>query len=192
VRLAASPYARGKGVLIALNDQINSAREATKTNTVSAETFKAPELGYLGYIQNGKPYFYRTSTRRHTVNSEFSIAGVSDLPRVDIVLGYVNDDAVHVDAALAAGAKGIIVAAPGHASMSKALKAALISARNKGVVVVKTSRTGNGMVTRVAEDDQYGFIAGDNLNPPRARILLILSLTKTNELVAIQRIFNEY
>jgi L-asparaginase len=192
VQLAASKDAKGKGVLIALNDEINGARDATKTNTVSMETFKAPELGYLGYIQNGRPYFYRTSTRRHTVTSEFSVESLTELPRVDIVLGYVNDDAVHVDAALAAGAKGIVVAAPGHASLSKVLKAALISARQKGIVIVKTSRTGNGMVTRVTEDDQYGFVAGDNLNAQKARILLMLSLTKTYELGTIQRIFNEY
>jgi L-asparaginase len=192
VRLAASKDAKGKGVLIALNDEINGARDATKTNTVSIETFKAPELGYLGYIQNGRPYFYRTSTRRHTVTSEFSVEGLTQLPRVDIILGYVNDDAVHVEAAASAGAQGIVVAPPGHASLSNALRAALIAAQKKGIVIVKTSRTGNGMVTRVAEDDQYGFVAGDNLNAQKARILLMLALTKTSDLATIQRIFNEY
>ena len=138
--------------------------ESRLVYTMSLETFKAPELGYLGYIQNGRPYFYRTSTRRHTLSSEFSIAALTGLPRVDIVLGYVNDDSVHVEAAVTAGAIGIVVAAPGHGSLSSVLKAALISARQKGVAVGNTSRTGNGMITRVAEDDQYGFVAGDNLN----------------------------
>lgn len=192
VRLAASKDARGKGVIIALNDEINGARDATKTNTVSMETFKAPELGYLGYIQNGRPYFYRTSARRHTVASEFSVEGLTQLPRVDIILGYINDDAVHVEAAVAAGAQGIVVAPPGHASLSNALRAALIPAQKKGIVIVKSSRTGNGMVTRVAEDDQYGFVAGDNLNAQKARILLMLALTKTIDLATIQRMFNEY
>jgi L-asparaginase len=125
------------------------------------------------------------------MNSEFSVDGLTSLPRVDVVLGYVNDDAVHVEAALAAGAKGIVVAAPGHASLSNALRAALIVAQKKGVVIVKTSRVGNGMVTRVAEDDQYNFVAGDNLNSQKARILLMLALTKTADLRQIQRMFNE-
>ena len=192
VRLAASREARGKGVLVALNEEINGARDVTKTNTMAVETFKSPELGYLGYIQNGKPYFYRNSTRRNTVNSEFSVDGLTQLPRVDIIYGYINDDAVHVEAAVAAGAKGIVVAAPGHGSLSNALRAALIRAQQQGVVIVKTSRTGNGMITRVAEDDRYHFIAGDNLNAQKARILLTLALTMTGDLQEIQRLFNEY
>jgi L-asparaginase len=192
VRLAASKEAVGKGVLIALNDEINGARDVTKTNTMAVETFKSPELGFLGYMQNGRPYFYRTSTRRHTARSEFSVDGLTSLPRVDIVYGYVNDDAVHVEAAVAAGAKGIVVAAPGHASLSNALRTALIAAQKKGVVIVKCSRVGNGMVTRVAEDDQYDFVVGDNLNVQKARILLMLALTRTDDLRQIQRMFNEY
>ena len=188
----ASKEAVGKGVLIALNDEINGARDVTKTNTMAVETFKSPELGFLGYMQNGRPYFYRTSTRRHTARSEFSVDGLTSLPRVDIVYGYVNDDAVHVEAAVAAGAKGIVVAAPGHASLSNALRTALIAAQKKGVVIVKCSRVGNGMVTRVAEDDQYDFVVGDNLNVQKARILLMLALTRTDDLRQIQRMFNEY
>jgi len=192
VRLAASKEAVGKGVLIALNDEINGARDVTKTNTMAVETFKSPELGFLGYMQTGRPYFYRTSTRRHTARSEFSVDGLTSLPRVDIVYGYVNDDAVHVEAAVAAGAKGIVVAAPGHASLSNALRTALIAAQKKGVVIVKCSRVGNGMVTRVAEDDQYDFVVGDNLNVQKARILLMLALTRTDDLRQVQRMFNEY
>jgi L-asparaginase len=192
VRLAGSKEARGKGVLMAMNDEISGARDATKTNTMTVETFKSPELGYLGYIQNGKPYFYRISTRRHTVNSEFNTSGLTRLPRVDIIYGYISDDAVHIEAAIAAGAKGIVVAAPGHGSLSNAVRAALIQAQQKGVVIVKSSRTGNGMITRVAEDDKYNFIAGDNLNAQKARILLTLALTKTDNVQQIQQIFNEY
>lgn len=192
VRLAASHEAIGKGILVALNDQINSSRDVTKTSTMAIDTFKAPELGLLGYMQEGRPYFLRQSTRRHTVDSEFAIADIAEFPRVDIIYGHVNDDAVHIDAAVAAGAKGIVMAAPGHGTMSDVAKAGLISAQLKGVVIVKGSRCGNGMVTRVAEDDRNHFIAAGSLNPQKTRILLMLALTKTNELPEIQRIFDEY
>ena len=100
VRLAASRDAMGKGILVALNDQINGSRDVTKTNTMATDTFKAPELGLFGYMQEGKPYFFRQSTRRHTVNSEFDIADIAEFPRVDIIYGHVNDDTVHIDAAI--------------------------------------------------------------------------------------------
>ncbi len=192
VRLAGSKEARGRGVLVAMNDQINGGRDVTKTNTTHVETFKAPELGYLGYIQNGKPYFYRESTRRHTTESEFDVTGLTKLPYVEIVYGHVNHDRVAVDALVAAGVKGIVHAGMGHGSMFPVTREALGEAVRKGVVVVKSSRVGNGQVTRVAEDDKYGFVAGDTLNPQKARVLLMLALTRTDDPQEIQRIFDEY
>jgi len=192
VRLAGSAEAKGMGVLVALNDEINGARDVTKTNTTHVETFKAPELGYLGYIQNGKPYFYRTSLRKHTINTEFDLRGIMQLPRVDIVYAHVNDDRTFVDAAVAAGAKGIVHAGMGHGSIFPVTKQGLIDAQQKGIVIVKSSRVGNGIVTRVAEDDQYNFVVADTLNPQKARVLLILALTKTNDPLKIQKMFDEY
>ena len=192
VRLAGSKEARGKGVLAALNDQINGAREVTKTNTTHVETFKSWEMGYLGYIQNGKPYFYRESTRRHTTQSEFDVTGLSKLPYVEIIYGHTNHNRVFVDAAVNAGVKGIVHAGMGHGSIYPLTRDALGEAQKKGIVVVKSSRVGNGMVTRVAEDDKYNFVAADTLNPQKARILLMLALTKTSDPAEIQRIFDEY
>ncbi len=192
VRLAGSKEAVGKGVLVAMNDQLNGARDVTKTNTTHVETFKAPELGYLGYIQDGRPYFYRESTRRHTTRSEFDVTGLTKLPYVAIVYGHVNHDRVAVDALVAAGVKGIVHAGMGHGSIFPVTRDALAEAVKKGVVVVKSSRVGNGQVTRVSEDDQYGFVAGDTLNPQKARILLMLALTKTSDPKEIQRMFDEY
>ena len=192
VRLAGSKEARGKGVLVAMNDQLNGARDVTKTNTTHVETFKAPELGYLGYIQNGLPYFYRESTRKHTFKSEFDVRGLQALPYVEILYGHVNGDKVLVDALMAAGVKGIVHAGMGHGSIFPVTQVALAEAVQKGIPVVKTSRVGNGIVTRVADDDKYGFIAGDTLNAQKARILLMLALTKTTDPKEIQRIFNEY
>ena len=192
VRLAGSPKARGKGVLVGMNDQINGARDVTKTNTTHVETFKSWELGYLGYIQNGEPYFYRESTRKHTYMTEFDISGLKELPFVDIIYNHVNGDKVLVNALVAADVKGIVSAGMGHGSIFPATRDALAEAVKKGIPVVKSSRVGNGIVTRVSDDDKYGFIAGDTLNPQKARILLMLALTKTNDAAAIQRMFDEY
>lgn len=192
VRLAGSREAWGKGVLVMLNDQINSAREVTKSNTTHVETFTSPDLGFVGYFQNGKPYFYRQAMRRHTSQSQFGIENVSDLPRVDIIYGHANNDRVLVDAAVAAGASGIVHAGMGHGNMHPDLRAGLLAARQKGVIVVKSSRTGSGLVSPVAADAQDNFVAGDTLNPQKARILLMLALTKTNDPIEIQKIFDEY
>ena len=192
VRLAGSPAAKGKGVLVAMNDQLNGARDVTKTNTTHVETFKAPELGYLGYIQNGLPYFYREINRKHTFKSEFDVKGLAELPYVEILYGHVNGDKVLVDALVAAGVKGIVHAGMGHGSIFPVTQDALAEAVKQGIPVVKSSRVGNGIVTRIADDDKYNFVAGDTLNPQKARILLMLALTKTKDPKEIQRIFDEY
>lgn len=192
VMLAGHPQAIGKGVLVVLNGQINPSRDVTKTNSMSVETFKCPELGFMGYIQNNVPYFFRTTNRRHTVNSEFTVNDLANAPRTDIVYGYLNDDPLHVDASVKAGVKGIVIASPGHGTMSAAMKQGLINAQKQGVAIVKTSRCGSGIVTRVEDDDKANFVAGGSLNAQKARILLMLALTKTNNPAEIQRIFDEY
>jgi L-asparaginase type II len=192
VRLAVSPKARGRGVLVGMNDQINGARDVTKTNTTHVETFKSWELGYLGYIQNGEPYFYRDTTRKHTYMTEFDITGLKELPYVEILYSHVQGDATLVNALVAANVKGIVNAGMGHGSIFPVTRDALSAVAKSGIPVVKSSRVGNGIVTRVADDDKYGFIVGDTLNPQKARILLMLALTKTNDAAAIQRMFDEY
>ncbi|HEY5799561.1 MAG TPA: type II asparaginase [Burkholderiaceae bacterium] len=194
VLLAAHPDAHGKGVLVALNDQINAARDVTKTNTSTLDSFKTPELGMLGYIQGSKPYFYRAPLRRHTADSEFDIANLSALPQVDIVYGYANVNRVAVDALVAAGAKGIIHAGVGDGSLANPVRAGLTDARKKGVLIVRSSRVGQGIVARNGEanDDELDFVASDTLNPQKARILLMLALTKTNKTADIQRLFQTY
>jgi L-asparaginase len=193
--LAGSKDAIGKGVLVCLNDQINGARDVTKTNTSTADTFRTPELGFLGYIQDNKPHFYRESTRKKTINTEYDITNIDSLPRVDIVYGYANEDRVAIDAFVAAGAKGIVHAGPGDGSLARpAVEPALIEARKKGVVIVRSSRTGNGIVARngEAKDDELDFVVSDTLNPQKARILLSLALTKTTDTKEIQRMFYTY
>lgn len=192
VTLAASKAARGQGVLIAMNDQINGARDATKTNTTHVETFKSWELGYLGYFQNGRPVFYKSSLRRHTENSEFDLQQVTDLPRVDIIYLHVSSDAVLLQAAVDAGAKGIVIAAFGHGNLHIDMKAAAIRIAQSGIPIVRSTRVGNGIVSRIVTDDENKFIVADSLNPQKARILLQLGLLKTNDLQELQRMFDEY
>ncbi|HSF47479.1 MAG TPA: type II asparaginase, partial [Burkholderiales bacterium] len=157
--LAGSPEAAGKGVLVALNDQINAGRDVTKANTSTVDTFRAEELGMLGYMQGGKPYFYRLPARKHTSESEFDVMKLDALPKVDIVYGYANNTRVPLDALVSAGAKGIVHAGVGNGSLFTEVKEGLIEARKKGVVIVRSSRTGNGLVARNGEanDDELDF-----------------------------------
>lgn len=194
VILAGSKEARGKGVMVCMNDAINGAREVTKTNTALLDTFRAPELGYMGYMQDSKPHFYRESVRRHNNTSEFDVRDLNELPQVDIVYEHANVSRVAVDAFINAGAKGIVVAGVGDGSLANPVKEALIEAQKKGIAIVRSSRTGNGIVARNGEanDDQLHFSASDTLNPQKARILLMLALTKTSDPAEIQRMFWEY
>ena len=192
--LAASPEAVGKGVLVAMNDQIQGARNVTKTNTSTLDSFKATELGMLGYIQGNKPFFYHVSTRKHTLDTEFDISALQTLPQVDIVYGYANMNATALDAFLAAGAKGIIHAGVGNGSLASKVVPALSAARKKGVMVVRASRVGQGIVARNGEanDDELDFVVADTLNAQKARILLMLALTKTSSSKDVQRMFYTY
>ena len=194
VLIAGSKEAVGKGVLVSLNDQINAGREVTKTNTSTADTFRTPDLGMLGYVQDNKPHFYRTSTRLNTADTEFDVTGLDSLPQVDIVYGYANENSIALDAFVRAGAKGIVHAGPGDGSVGKQMVDPLNAARKAGVIVVRSSRVGSGIIARNGEqpDDKYDWVASDNLNPQKARILLELALTKTSDTKAIQDMFWKY
>jgi L-asparaginase len=194
VLIAGSKEAIGKGVLVCLNDQINAAREVTKTNTSTADTFKSPELGLLGYVQGNRVAFYRLSARRHTLNSEFDISGVDHLPNVEIAYGFANVSRTAVDAFAASGVDGIVYAGVGDGNPSELTEQALADARAKGILIVRSARVGNGIVARNNEvnDDKRDFVVSDTLNPQKARILLTVALIKTKDSKEIQRIFYEY
>ncbi|MET0656585.1 MAG: asparaginase [Steroidobacteraceae bacterium] len=184
VRVASSPKAKGKGVLIMLNDEINAARDTTKGNTYRMETFIARDLGPLGYADSDQIVFYRAPIYRHTMKSEFDVSGLNALPRVDVTYDYQEDDGVAIDAFTSAGAKGIVLTG----SDPDAIK----RAQAKGVVFVQSDRKGAGRVVESARVFSRGIVTADNLNPQKARILLRLALTKTTDLKEIQRMFNEY
>jgi L-asparaginase/glutamin-(asparagin-)ase len=180
--------------MVAMNDQIHAGRDVTKANTSTADAFRTPEQGLLGYIQGGKPFFYRVSTRKHTADSEFDVGALDALPQVDIVYGYANAGPVAVDAFMAAGARGIIHAGVGNGSLAAKVLPALKAARAKGAIVVRASRVGQGILARNGEanDDALDFVAADTLNAQKARVLLMLALTRTSSSKEIQRMFYTY
>ena len=194
-RVAAAPDSKGKGVLIVLNDEINAARDTTKTNTTRVETFRAPELGVLGYVDEDKVAFYRTPTKRHTADSEFDVRGLKTLPAVDVLYSYVEPRPELFQALVKAGDQGIVFAGSGAGGLSKVERDAIETMRKgKGPkpVLVRASRTGNGRVYATKEYDDLGLIPADSLNAQKARILLMLALTKTQDPAEIRRIFAEY
>jgi L-asparaginase len=189
VRIAASPDARGKGVMVVLNEEIHSAREVTKTNQRPGG-FASGSLGILGSVESDRVSFYRQPTRRHTAASEFDLGDRAELPRVDIVPTYAGADGVAASAFVAAGARGLVLSGFAyrgrpHRQQLPALQEAVAA----GVPVVLTSRGGNGRVPVECGD---GFVRGDNLTATKARILLMLALTETTEPEELQRIFDEY
>lgn len=192
VRTASAASARGLGVLVTLNDEIQSAREVTKTSTYRLQTFRSPDFGVLGHIDGDGVQIYRWPTRRHAPDTEFEVAGLGHLPRVDIAYSYGGADGTIVDALVAAGARGIVSAglAPGIATPLE--RAALERARDAGIVVVQSTRAGSGRVALRRYLEQAGMVAADNLNPQKARILLMLALTRSQDIGVIRRLFANY
>jgi L-asparaginase len=196
VALAGNPQAKGRGPLVVLNDTIHYAREAQKTHTTGMDTFASPNRGIAGMMNTGKAFFYSANTTRHTTKSEFSLDGltVANLPRVDIIYSYANLGGDAIDALVQKGVKGIVLAGVGDGNSTDSVIAALEQAAKKGIAVVRCSRTGSGVVDRNVEvnDDKLGFIAGMELSPQKARILLMLGLTRTSDVQKLQDYFYEY
>jgi len=194
VAVAANKNASGRGVLVVINDSIHGAASITKTSTTTVETFASPVRGLVGAVQYGVATFYRGPVGRHTTESEFSLDGVTALPRVDIVMAYENMDGKLIDAAVAAGAKGIVIAGVGNGNMTAAALDALAAQAKKGIVCVRSTRVATGRVGRNVEvdDDKLGLIASDDLNPQKARVLLRLALLKQRPLADYQRLLEQY
>jgi L-asparaginase len=193
VRVAASPEARGLGVLVLLNDEIQAAREVTKASTLRLETFRSPDLGMLGYADpDGRIAIYRKPTRRHAPDTEFDVRGRIDLPRVDVVASYAGADGTAIEAFVAAGARAIVSASLPPGVTTPAEGDALLQARRRGVLIVLSSRAGSGRVLPRTVLRERGFVVADNLNPQKARVLAMLALTRSDDPAEVQRIFDEY
>jgi len=194
VAIAGDPAATGRGVLVAANDDIHSARDITKTNTTSVQTFLSPQYGLIGTTLYGKQTFFRVPYRKHTTGSEFSVKGVTALPRVDVIYAHADMSADLIDAAVKLGAKGIVVAGVGDGNMTAKALDALTRAAKSGVVCVRSTRLPSGRTWRNSEvnDDKLGLVAAGELNPSKSRVLLKLALMKTSDPAQIQKIFEAY
>jgi L-asparaginase len=193
VRVAADPAARGRGALLVMNDTIYTGRDVTKTATYRVETFQGRDLGPLGYADaDGRVVFYHQTAKKHTLETEFDVRSSESLPRVDVVVSYVGADGTMIDAAVAAGAKGIISAGTGAGRPTPAEDEAFDRAAKKGVIMCQSSRVGSGRAVRSPSLIRRGFVAADNLQPWKARLLLSLALTVTNNPDEIQRMFDTY
>ena len=180
------------GVLVCLNDEIQCAREVSKTSTARLQTFRSPDFGVLGHADGDRISFYRRPIRRAAPDTEFDIRGIDALPRVDIAYSYAGNDGTATRAFVQAGAKGIVGAAFAPGLLAPAEFDAFNEAVAAGVVVAMSSRAGSGRVFTPARLRDAGFLGADNLNPQKARILLALALTQTRDPARIQQMFATY
>ncbi|MGH7767234.1 MAG: asparaginase [Candidatus Binatia bacterium] len=194
VKVAADPDSRGRGALLVMNDTIYSGRDVTKNATYRVQAFQSRDLGPLGYADaDGRIVYYHRTAKKHTVETEFDVRGLQSLPRVDVVVSYVGADGKMIEAAAAAGAKGIVSAATGAGRPTPAEDEAFDRVyKEKGVIMCLCSRVASGRVVRSPGLAKRGFVAGDNLQPWKARALLALALTKTTNADEIQRMFDTY
>jgi L-asparaginase len=194
VAVAADPSARGRGVMVAQDDDIHSAHDIVKTHTTDVATMKSGEAGLVGASLFGKNTWYRRPAQVHTSKSEFSVDGVNALPRVDIIYAHANMSPDLITSAVANGAKGLIIAGVGDGNATAPAWDAVKAVVKKGIVVVRSSRTNGGIIRRNIEmsDDDFGTVASMQLNPAKARVLLQLALLKTHDAQKIQDYFNRY
>jgi L-asparaginase len=194
VAVASDPDAKNRGVLLVMNDWIHSAQSLTKVSTTAVQTFMSPIRGLIGTTAYGKNEYYRYPHSKFGLKSEFTVDGVTKLPRVDIIYADADMPADLIDAAVERGAKGIVIAGVGNGNMNKASIDACARAIKKGVVVVRSTRVATGNVGRNVEvnDDELGTVASYDLNPQKSRILLSVALLKPRKADEIQRMFNEY
>ena len=193
-RVAAHPDSKGKGVLVAFNQKIHSAREVTKVDTYNVEGFDSGEMGCLGYIDAAhEVVYYRDPVRLHTAASEFSKINMTDLPNVEIVYSYAGATGNLIDHIVESNQyQGMVIAGTGAGRFSKGEEKALQKAIEKGMHVVRSNRVGSGRVVPIAPYDHLKAISGDDLNPQKARILLALASLVYEDRGKIQDVFGKY
>lgn len=192
VVVAADPKSQGKGVMVAINELVFAARDVTKTITTNTATFQSRNFGPIGLIYDGKVSYYYKSLR--SPQEKFDISGLSVLPKVEIVYGYADASPRAIVAVVEEGVSGLVYAGMGNGNFNEPVGKALETASKTGVLVCRSTRTGAGRVTLLNEVDDLalGFVVADDLNPQKARVLLMLALTKTRDREKIQQMFFEY
>lgn len=192
VMVAADPKSKDKGVLVTMNELVFDARDVTKTISTSTATFRSRNFGPIGLVFDGKVNYYYQSLR--DPSKKFDVTNVTSLPQVEIIYGYADASPITVDALLNTNVKGIVYAGMGNGNFNAAVGNALEKASKKGIVVCRSNRTGSGKTTLFNEVDDaaLGFVVADDLNPQKARILLMLSLMETSNRSEIQSNFFKY
>ncbi len=188
VTVAAAKESKNIGVVVAMNEYIFSAKDVDKTHTTNTNAFQSHNFGPMGIVFDGKVKFYHQPLQ---VLKPFKTTDLNSLPRVDIFYGYTDADPKIIDFAIENQTKGIVFAGVGNGNFSKEMEKALTKAVKKGIKVVRSSRINQGRVTleNEVDDEKLGFIVADDLNPQKARILLMLALTKTQDKEEIQEMF---
>jgi L-asparaginase len=192
IRVACAPDTRGKGAVVVLNGEINGARDVTKTNSYHLQTFRSRDVGILGYADTDKIEYYRTPHRRHTAQSEFDVAKIEAMPHVSIVYIHTGTRKGEAESLVKMGAKGLVIAGSGAGSPGNVDDEVRAIAKARRAIVVQSSRVGEGRIVRHNNWYWDNYVAGDNLNPQKAALLLALALTRTSEPAEIQRYFDEY
>src|SRR4051795_4057250 len=192
LRVAGCPEARGMGVLVVMNDEIHPARDVVKTSTYRVQTFRSLDYGALGHVDGDGPHFYRAPLKAHMPDTQFAGREINALPRVDVIYSYAGADGDLVDAAVQAGAKGLVSAGFAPGTPSPAQQAAFIEAAKSGTVVVQCSRAFTGRIAPRRRLRETGIVAGEDFSPQKARILLALMLTTTADIGEIQGAFQAY
>ncbi|HWR94987.1 MAG TPA: type II asparaginase [Flavobacterium sp.] len=192
VMVAASPKSQGRGVIVAMDEKIFDARDVTKTSTTNIETFQSRNFGPIGLIYDGKANYYYQSLRNPS--KKFDVTKLNSLPQVEIVYGYADASPNSVYCLISSGPKGIVYAGMGNGNFGEPVGKALAEASKKGIIVCRSARAGSGRITldNEVKDAELGFVVSDDLNPQKARVLLMLSLTETNDRSKIQQNFFEY
>lgn len=189
VQTVRSEASRGKGIIVALNGYLDCAREVAKLHTTDVATFGNDYFGHMGLVQDGIPFYYYEPLRRHTKYSEFARLGEQTLPQVEILYLYGGIKENFVAAVLSQRLGGLVVAGLGHGIIPQRIESQLSSLT---IPIVRASKTGHGMVSPMKNDSLHGMVAADTLTPVKARILLMLGLTKTRRIDELQSMFGTY
>ena len=194
VAAAVSPACKGMGVLCCMNNQLLDAKTVIKTHTIDCDTFEGGPSGIIGYVYNGEAYILQTPNNKHTVNSIFDVSKITKFPKVGIVYGYANASPLPMQAFVDANFDGIVLAGVGDGNFYKDVFDVAVKAQNQGIQIVRSSRcpTGPTCLNSEVDDEKYHFVASLSHNPQKARILLMLALTKTHDWQEIQQFFKEY
>ena len=189
VQTVRAEASRGKGIIVALNGYLDCAREVTKLHTTDVATFGNDYFGHMGLVQDGIPFYYYEPLRRHTKYSEFARLGEQTLPQVEILYLYGGIKENFVAAVLSQRLDGLVVAGLGHGIIPQRIQSQLSSLT---IPIVRASKTGHGMVSPMKNDGLHDMVAADTLTPVKARILLMLGLTKTRHVDELQSMFGTY